>query len=674
MADSSVSHVTDGVNGSSSDARDKRASHSHTSTDRKNADGDISTAADAHSSTSFDNVTSSSSDSYSSSPDPIAYDWYEDPLLYDIIFEEDTAVETNMLIKITDRCCQRALQQQPAKVKAADIVSGKVSTTPASPVPPIPPLRCLEPACGSGRLLVSLAKHGWDVSGFDLSPGAVQFAQAALEANKCLRSKQMAKVAREKIMEKRKEQPATRVADAEKPEQRLSDCSETASSAADSSLHSASLSRVFVADMIDFLPALRSARPDLMMPPMLPSTIPPSAANGVEGNHSISGRDIVPTVSNPSTGFDVAHCLVSSVKHILDPADVLRHFAQIHAVLRSPSTKRTKPDPAINTNEAGENDGENDDVDGGGIYIIALHVHTLGGKDHFDPRVTYPGEEEWKPRRQTTETPAGIIEQTSRSRDDTVAVAHENAMSAASPSTSSHPSPTNISNSSSLTTIAKGVDTLDPTDVDDAFERHYERDSTKFKAQLITYQPDATTLIEKMIARVQLSDGEPHQESKGEPQLSPAESPTTSPHVAASSSPSASPSAPLLSLMSLRVYTLSTLHSLLCALSPLFTLAGVYSYSDIYDPDWDAAEYEIDWPFPTPDVEQLRAVDDEGEEEINAPTANGYHHSSPITLRVPRRHRNWNRLYRDVRREVRMQWEDVDAVVLVLRKKAIGRR
>ncbi len=65
-------------------------------------------------------------------------DWYDTPLYYDIVFDDGTVQEADFL--------ERAFAQyaQPAQRK-----------------------RLLEPACGSGRLALEMARRGWAVSGFD---------------------------------------------------------------------------------------------------------------------------------------------------------------------------------------------------------------------------------------------------------------------------------------------------------------------------------------------------------------------------------------------------------------------------------------------------------------------------------------------------------------------------
>ena len=80
-------------------------------------------------------------------------DWYESPLYYDIIFEEDTDREGAFL--------EMALARYGS-------ARGK---------------RVLEPACGSGRLLKEMARRGYSVAGFDLSPEMLEFARNRLKAS-----------------------------------------------------------------------------------------------------------------------------------------------------------------------------------------------------------------------------------------------------------------------------------------------------------------------------------------------------------------------------------------------------------------------------------------------------------------------------------------------------------
>lgn len=86
-------------------------------------------------------------------PSYTALDWYETPRYYDAIFDVDTALEADFL----------------------EAVHAKHGTGRTSPTP-----RVLEPACGSGRLLVHMAARGWRVHGFDLEPAMVQYSRERL--------------------------------------------------------------------------------------------------------------------------------------------------------------------------------------------------------------------------------------------------------------------------------------------------------------------------------------------------------------------------------------------------------------------------------------------------------------------------------------------------------------
>lgn len=82
-------------------------------------------------------------------------DWYETPRYYDAIFDVDTDREADFL----------------------EALHVKHGTARARPAP-----RVLEPACGSGRLLVHLARRGWRVHGFDLEPAMVRYSRERLAA------------------------------------------------------------------------------------------------------------------------------------------------------------------------------------------------------------------------------------------------------------------------------------------------------------------------------------------------------------------------------------------------------------------------------------------------------------------------------------------------------------
>jgi SAM-dependent methyltransferase len=76
-------------------------------------------------------------------------DWYDAPRYYDIIFDVDTPKEVDFLEAVLAKH-GRARKRSPRSV--------------------------LEPACGSGRLLVEFARRGWRVSGFDASQPMLDFA------------------------------------------------------------------------------------------------------------------------------------------------------------------------------------------------------------------------------------------------------------------------------------------------------------------------------------------------------------------------------------------------------------------------------------------------------------------------------------------------------------------
>lgn len=76
-------------------------------------------------------------------------DWYDTPHWYDIVFDAGTRTEADFL---------EAVQRKHG-------VAGR---------------RVLEPACGSGRLVLELARRGRAVTGFDLSRPMLDFARARL--------------------------------------------------------------------------------------------------------------------------------------------------------------------------------------------------------------------------------------------------------------------------------------------------------------------------------------------------------------------------------------------------------------------------------------------------------------------------------------------------------------
>lgn len=76
---------------------------------------------------------------------------YDHPKYYDLVFNADCAAETKFILGCADQYLSRAA------------------------------VRFFEPACGTGRLLYSLAKRGHEIGGLDLNPLAVEFCNARLE-------------------------------------------------------------------------------------------------------------------------------------------------------------------------------------------------------------------------------------------------------------------------------------------------------------------------------------------------------------------------------------------------------------------------------------------------------------------------------------------------------------
>lgn len=81
------------------------------------------------------------------------FDWYETPRYYDAIFDVDSDVEGAFL----EAAFAKHATPSPRKRR-----------------------RVLEPACGSGRLMVEMAKRGWAAHGFDLEPNMVKFTKERL--------------------------------------------------------------------------------------------------------------------------------------------------------------------------------------------------------------------------------------------------------------------------------------------------------------------------------------------------------------------------------------------------------------------------------------------------------------------------------------------------------------
>jgi SAM-dependent methyltransferase len=84
---------------------------------------------------------------------PDLRDWYDTPLYYDIIFDAGTPGEADFL-------------------EAVHHLYGPQGRS----------RRLLEPACGSGRLVLEMARRGWKVDGFDGNPNMLAYARERLKA------------------------------------------------------------------------------------------------------------------------------------------------------------------------------------------------------------------------------------------------------------------------------------------------------------------------------------------------------------------------------------------------------------------------------------------------------------------------------------------------------------
>ena len=85
-------------------------------------------------------------------------DWYEVPHYYDLVFDVDTQREADFLERLHEHF-------GPSLGRAR---SGRV----------------LEPACGSGRLVVEMARRNWRVEGSDLSSSMLDYARERLRKAK----------------------------------------------------------------------------------------------------------------------------------------------------------------------------------------------------------------------------------------------------------------------------------------------------------------------------------------------------------------------------------------------------------------------------------------------------------------------------------------------------------
>jgi SAM-dependent methyltransferase len=86
-------------------------------------------------------------------PQILSASWYDYPRYYDIVFQRYTRQEADFIEAVCRKYC-------PLRVR-----------------------RFLEPACGSGRLLMTLARRGYQVTGFDLSQAALRYLQRRFTRN-----------------------------------------------------------------------------------------------------------------------------------------------------------------------------------------------------------------------------------------------------------------------------------------------------------------------------------------------------------------------------------------------------------------------------------------------------------------------------------------------------------
>lgn len=101
------------------------------------------------------------------------FDWYHTPLYYDIIFDADTLAEAQFLEQA------HAKHATPTNARTTPPKPAESRSDSAGSPPSEPPARLtiLEPACGSGRLMATLAARGHRVAGLDLSEGMLNFAK-----------------------------------------------------------------------------------------------------------------------------------------------------------------------------------------------------------------------------------------------------------------------------------------------------------------------------------------------------------------------------------------------------------------------------------------------------------------------------------------------------------------
>ena len=93
--------------------------------------------------------------------DFVQTDWYDSPFYYDLIFDQDTALEADFIEAAAEK---HGIDHRRRRWKR---------------------LRILEPACGSGRLMKEFATRGHRVAGFDRNQAMLRAARERIAAANC---------------------------------------------------------------------------------------------------------------------------------------------------------------------------------------------------------------------------------------------------------------------------------------------------------------------------------------------------------------------------------------------------------------------------------------------------------------------------------------------------------
>ena len=89
-----------------------------------------------------------------------SFDWYETPRFYDIVFDVTTAAEADFVAAVYDEHVVVGRRKRPRPRQLEGVRP-----------------RCLEVACGTGRLMKAMSRRGFEVEGFDASQGMVRYAK-----------------------------------------------------------------------------------------------------------------------------------------------------------------------------------------------------------------------------------------------------------------------------------------------------------------------------------------------------------------------------------------------------------------------------------------------------------------------------------------------------------------